>query len=81
MVFSLTANAAVSRECPPRARGRAAAASMKLLFEPRVVAVLGASRERGKIGAEILFNLVSNGFQGTVVPINPNAGEILGLPC
>ncbi len=60
---------------------RAAAASMKLLFEPKVVAVLGASRERGKIGAEIFYNLVSNGFKGRVVPINPNAKEILGIPC
>ena len=59
----------------------AASASMKLLFEPRVVAVIGASRERGKIGAEVLHNLVSNGFTGKVVPINPNAKEILGIPC
>ena len=80
MVFSLTATPRFEELSAARS-GRAAAASMKLLFEPRVVAVLGASRERGKIGAEILFNLVSNGFQGTVVPINPNAREILGLPC
>ncbi len=60
---------------------RAAAASMKLLFEPKVVAVLGASRERGKIGAELFYNLVSNGFKGRVVPINPNAKEILGILC
>ena len=57
---------------------RAAAASMKLLFEPEVVAVIGASRERGKIGAEVFFNLVSNGFRGRVIPINPKAGEVLG---
>jgi acetyl coenzyme A synthetase (ADP forming)-like protein len=60
---------------------RAAAASMKLLFEPRVVAVIGASRERGKIGAEILHNIVSNGFAGKVVAINPSAGDIEGIPC
>jgi acetate---CoA ligase (ADP-forming) len=80
MVFSLTPTPKFEEMSAARS-GRAAAASMKLLFEPRVVAVLGASRERGKIGAEILFNLVSNGFKGTVVPINPNASEILGLPC
>jgi acetyl coenzyme A synthetase (ADP forming)-like protein len=80
MVFSLTPTPKFEEMFAARL-GRAAAASMKLLFEPKVVAVLGASRERGKIGAEILFNLVANGFQGTVVPINPNAKEILGLPC
>ena len=42
------------------ARSRAAAtASMKAFFEPRTVAVVGANRERGKIGSEILHNLVA----------------------
>jgi len=36
----------------------AATASMKTFFEPRTVAVIGANRERGKIGSEILHNLV-----------------------
>ncbi len=80
MVFSLTPTPRFEESYAERSE-RAAAASMKLLFEPKVVAVLGASRERGKIGAELFFNLVSNGFQGTLVPINPNAEEILGVRC
>jgi acetate---CoA ligase (ADP-forming) len=80
MVFSLTPTPRFEESYAERSE-RAAAASMKLLFEPKVVAVLGASRERGKIGAELFFNLVSNAFQGTIVPINPNAEEILGLRC
>ena len=60
--------------------GQAAFASMKRLFEPDVVAVIGAGPERGKIGAEILHNLRSR-FRGTVVPVNPKYGEILGAPC
>ena len=59
---------------------RAAFASMQRLFEPAVVAVVGASRERGKIGAEIFHNL-QGVFRGTVVPINPRAAEILGVRC
>ncbi len=47
---------------------QAAAASMARLFEPRSVAVIGASRERGKIGAEILHNLVATGFRGADLP-------------
>ena len=39
----------------------AAAASMKPFFEPRAVAVIGANRQRGKIGAEILHNLQASG--------------------
>ena len=42
----------------------AATASMKAFFEPRVVAVIGANRERGKIGSEILHNLMAAGFTG-----------------
>jgi hypothetical protein len=42
------------------ARSRAAAtASMKAFFEPKVVAIVGANRERGKIGSEILHNLIA----------------------
>lgn len=60
---------------------QAAAASMRLLFEPRVVAVIGASRERPKIGAELFYNLVSSGFTGKAIPINPKTEEILGIRC
>ena len=59
---------------------KATFASMRRLFEPRVVAVIGASPERGKIGAEILHNLVGR-FQGSVVSVNPKHREILGAPC
>jgi acetyl coenzyme A synthetase (ADP forming)-like protein len=63
------------------ARSRTAAtASMKAFFEPRVVAVVGANRERGKIGAEILHNLVDAGFRGRIVPVHPTAQEVGGLP-
>jgi acetyl coenzyme A synthetase (ADP forming)-like protein len=57
----------------------AAAASMKLFFEPARVAIVGANRERGKIGSEILHNVLSAGFTGTVIPVHPAAGEIAGL--
>ena len=43
------------------------------LFRPRSVAVIGASRERGTIGAEIFHNLISHDFQGAVYPVNPKA--------
>lgn len=48
-------------------------------FEPRVVAVVGASRERHKIGSEILHNLLISNFSGQIVPVHPTAPEILGL--
>jgi acetate---CoA ligase (ADP-forming) len=57
----------------------AATASMRAFFEPRVVAVVGANRERGKIGSEILNNLLAAGFTGTIVPVHRSAPEISGL--
>jgi acetyl coenzyme A synthetase (ADP forming)-like protein len=51
----------------------AAVNALKLFFNPRAVAVIGASRERGTIGGEIFHNLLSYGFQGPVYPVNPTA--------
>jgi acetyltransferase len=50
-------------------------------FEPRSVAVIGASREPGKVGHDVLRNLIQYGYPGKIYPINPKAQEVLGLPC
>jgi acetate---CoA ligase (ADP-forming) len=57
----------------------AAAASLRPFFEPRSVAVIGANRERGRIGSEILHNLRTSGFTGSLVPVHPDATEVDGL--
>ena len=59
----------------------AAVNALKLFFEPRGVAVIGASRQRGTIGGEILHNLLSYGFKGAVYPVNPNATSIENVEC
>ncbi|MFB6191368.1 MAG: acetate--CoA ligase family protein, partial [Candidatus Nanohaloarchaea archaeon] len=41
------------------------------------IAVVGASREKGKTGHEVFHNLL-HGFEGEVVPVNPNADEVSG---
>ncbi|MHA1608614.1 MAG: acetate--CoA ligase family protein [Candidatus Njordarchaeales archaeon] len=51
-------------------------------FNPRSIAVIGASATPGKIGYAVLKNLLE--FQeagGRVYPINPARDEILGLKC
>ena len=50
-------------------------------FQPQSVAVIGASRQPGKIGHDVLANLLRGGYGGTVVAINPQAETILDLPC
>ncbi len=52
---------------------------IKYLFEPRAVAVIGASHDQKKIGYKLLDNIISGGYQGKIYPINPKGGEILGL--
>jgi len=54
---------------------------LESFFAPRSVAVIGASREEGKVGHDVLRNLVQYGFRGRIYPVNPKATEILGLPC
>lgn len=54
----------------------AAAASMRQFFEPKTVAVIGANRARGKIGSEVLHNLVAAGFTGRLVAVHPSASHI-----
>ena len=58
----------------------AAVAAAGHMLAPRSVAVIGASRHRGGIGAELLHNLVTNGFKGSIYPVNPAATKIEGLP-
>jgi acetyl coenzyme A synthetase (ADP forming)-like protein len=81
-VFHVTLSLEATAQYAERAAERsqlAAAASMRPFFEPRVVAVVGANRERGRIGSETLRNLRETGFTGTLVPIHPGAAEIDGL--
>ncbi len=48
-------------------------------FNPKSVAVIGASHTPGKVGYVILESLKSS-FPGKIYPINPSVTEILGLP-
>ncbi len=50
-------------------------------FHPSSIAVIGASESAGKLGHEILKNLLDGGFQGALYPINPKSERILGLAC
>jgi acetyl coenzyme A synthetase (ADP forming)-like protein len=79
LVISLSVTARFEDQAAARSQA-AAVASMQAFFAPRVVAVIGANRERGKIGSEILHNLVASGFTGTIVPVHPEATELEGLP-
>ena len=52
--------------------------SLEGFFNPKSIAIIGASRTPEKLGYIILENLKFS-FKGKIYPINPNATEILGL--
>jgi acetyl coenzyme A synthetase (ADP forming)-like protein len=54
----------------------AATAAMRAFFEPRAVAVIGASRRRGTVSGELFHNLLAAGFNGPVYPVNPKASVV-----
>jgi len=49
------------------------------VFNPKSVAIVGASRTPGKVGYVLTQNMIESGYPGVITPINPNAEEILGL--
>jgi acetyl coenzyme A synthetase (ADP forming)-like protein len=51
---------------------------MDYFFNPRYVAVIGASRNPRKVGHVIFRNFFEGKFSGKVYPVNPNATEIFG---
>ncbi|WP_232423513.1 MULTISPECIES: acetate--CoA ligase family protein [Bacillus] len=55
--------------------------TLEPLFNPKSVAVLGASTNPYKIGYIQLKALLDGGFAGAIYPINPKASEIEGLTC
>ncbi len=51
------------------------------VFEPKSIAIVGASTKEGSVGNDIVKNLARQGYVGEVYPINPKAEELYGLKC
>ncbi|AEH22735.1 acetyl coenzyme A synthetase (ADP forming), alpha domain protein [Thermodesulfobacterium geofontis OPF15] len=54
---------------------------LDFIFKPNSIAVIGASEDEKKIGHVVFRNLVKQGFEGKVYPVNPKREEILGIKC
>ena len=55
--------------------------SLRHVFQPDSVAVVGASRRMGTTGRAILHNIVTAGYQGRVYAVNPHAAHMEAVPC
>ena len=60
---------------------RADVASLRHIFAPESVAVIGASRRRGSVGRAILDNIRAGGYGGRLYIVNPRARQIGGERC
>jgi acetyltransferase len=49
------------------------------IFKPQSVALIGASERAGSVGRNVLWNLLSSPFGGTLYPVNPKRSNILGI--
>jgi acetyl coenzyme A synthetase (ADP forming)-like protein len=57
----------------------AVAASLQPFFEPRSVAVIGASRRRGSIGGELFRNILAADFAGAAYAVNREGEPVAGV--
>ncbi|HMW53105.1 MAG TPA: bifunctional acetate--CoA ligase family protein/GNAT family N-acetyltransferase [Rhodocyclaceae bacterium] len=51
------------------------------LFEPRSVAIIGASEREMSLGNVLVRNMLDAGFKGKLFAVNPKHEEVLGVPC
>jgi acetate---CoA ligase (ADP-forming) len=54
-------------------------ASLEPFFQPRSVAVIGASKRRGSIGGELFRNILAGDYEGSVYPVNRNGDPVAGV--
>ena len=52
---------------------------LDVFFEPKTVALIGATETVGSVGRTILKNLIASPFGGTVYPVNPKRPNVLGI--
>jgi acetyl coenzyme A synthetase (ADP forming)-like protein len=55
--------------------------SLEKFFNPKSVAIVGASTQKTKVGYEILLNMIQAGYPGKIFPVNNKADLIEGLKC
>src|SRR4051794_23945192 len=63
----------------PARRGSRTSPSLRVFFQPRSVAVIGATERPQHVGRALVSNLLGSSFGGTIYPVNPHRETVLGL--
>ncbi|HZQ80931.1 MAG TPA: GNAT family N-acetyltransferase [Gaiellaceae bacterium] len=79
VVLALTAGEAAVISLRDRRDHLAVAASLRSFFQPRSVAVVGASPRRGTIGGELFRNVLEADFTGAAYPVNRGGVPVGGV--
>ena len=51
------------------------------LFEPRSVAIIGATERENSLGNVLVRNMLEAGFKGKLFAVNPKYDQVFGVPC
>ncbi|MCK5282422.1 MAG: bifunctional acetate--CoA ligase family protein/GNAT family N-acetyltransferase [Nanoarchaeota archaeon] len=52
---------------------------LDMIFNPKTIAVIGATNKKGSVGYSLMKNLIGSGYEGIVYPINPKRISIQGV--
>ncbi|HHT9124772.1 MAG TPA: acetate--CoA ligase family protein [Candidatus Brocadiia bacterium] len=55
--------------------------NLEVFFNPKSVAIVGATEKVGSLPGVILKNLLDMGFKGRILPVNPKYKTVFDLPC
>jgi len=55
--------------------------NLDAIFAPKSVALIGATNRPRAVGAVIAHNLMTAGFEGPILPVNPKHGWVSGAKC
>jgi acyl-CoA synthetase (NDP forming)/GNAT superfamily N-acetyltransferase len=59
----------------------ASVASLRHVFAPESVVVIGTGRRPGGVGRSVVDNILTGGYKGRLYAVNPQARQIGGVPC
>ncbi|KKN40204.1 hypothetical protein LCGC14_0735740 [marine sediment metagenome] len=54
---------------------------ISFFFNPKSIAVIGASSTKGKVGNTVLNNIINSGYQGKIFPVNPRSDIVCDIQC
>jgi len=53
--------------------------NLQRLFDPKSIAVIGASNRKGSVGYILLHNLIGADYEGVVYPVSVSAPSVQGI--